>query len=163
MSLINREIIINSFKPAYHSWKQNEIMMSYYVSRSCFSLYNKTQTQQQMKLWRKLAKEGKIKIAEYNNKTKIINGVEHYILVVQAYDGGEFNESNSFDPMGIFILGEMVDGYIYLFKSKENRDKTYEYVMKGIQQPCGGYDGEDLVGLFGKKVEDGDEPENIIL
>jgi hypothetical protein len=71
MSFINRETIINSFKPAYHSWKQNEIMMSYYVDRSCFSLYNKTQTQQQMKLWRKLAKEGKIKIAEYNNKTKI--------------------------------------------------------------------------------------------
>jgi hypothetical protein len=37
----------------------------------------KTQTQNQMRMWRKLAKDGKIKIAEYNNKTKIINCVEH--------------------------------------------------------------------------------------
>ena len=89
MPSINKETIINSFKPAYHSWKQDEIMMTYLVERSCFSLYNKTQTQNQMRMWRKLAKDGKIKIAEYNNKTKIINGVEHYTFVVQLYDGDE--------------------------------------------------------------------------
>ena len=163
MPTINKETIINSFKPAYHSWKQDEIMMTYLVERSCFSLYNKTQTQNQMRMWRKLAKDGKIKIAEYNNKTKIINGVEHYTFVVQLYDGDEFSKSNSFDPLGLFILNEMVDGYTYLFKSKENRKNIYEYVMKDIQQPCEAYDGNDVVEMFGGKVEDGDELENIIV
>jgi len=58
----------------------------------------------------------------------------------------------------------MVDGFIliYSFKSKENRKKIYEYVMKDIQQPCGAYDGNDVVEMFGGKVEDGDELENIM-
>ena len=34
--------------------------------------------------------------------------------------------------------------------------------MKDIQQPCGAYDGNDVVEMFGGKVEDGDELENIV-
>ena len=78
-------------------------------------------------MWRKLAKDGKIKIAEYNNKTKIINGVEHYTFVVQLYDGDKFSESNSFDPLGLFILGEMVDGYILISINSNQRKIARKY------------------------------------
>jgi hypothetical protein len=162
MPYYQAEIVKQQFKTSYPTWGRNEIMMSYVVARKCFAFYNKTNSLDQMKSWRKYAKDGKIKIAEYNNKTKIINGVEHYTLVVQEYDNGDFSDANSLDPMGMFILGEMVSGYVYLFKSKENRDKTFEYVMKGVSQPIPNdeYDGEDIVGLFGNPT---DELENIIV
>lgn len=164
MSSIHSDAIRMSFKSSYPTWNKNEVMMSYFASGNCFNFQNKTQTQKQIKLWRRLAMEGKIKIANYNNKTKIINGVEHYILVVQPYKDGQFTYT-CFDPMGLFILGEMVNGFIYLFKSKENRNKIVEYVMKGVEQPQPIEDNnsEDIVSLFGKKVEEGDELENIIV
>jgi hypothetical protein len=165
MPYYQAETVKQQFKSSYPTWGKNEIMMCYIVARNCFSFYNKTNSLDQMKSWRKLAKDGKIKIAEYNNKTKKINGVEHYTLVVQEYADGEFSEANCLDPMGMFILGEMVSGYVYLFKSKENRDKTFEYVMKGVSQPIPNpeYDGEDIVGLFGNPVNEGDELENIVV
>ena len=137
MTTYHSEQIENAFKTAYNSWLPNEVMMTFHYAVQAFNLYNKGQSQNQMKIWRKLAKDGKIKIMEYNNKTKIINGVEHFIFVVQPYENEKMTDCN-FDPMGLMVLGEMVSGFVYLFKKKENRDVIYNYVMKNISQPVGG-------------------------
>jgi hypothetical protein len=44
-------------------------------------------------------------------------------------------EECCWDPFGLFILGEMVSGYIYAFKTAQNRDAIYSYVMKDIEEP----------------------------
>jgi hypothetical protein len=137
MTTYHKDGIENAFKTAYNAWRPNEVMMTFYCAEQAFSLYNKGQSQNQMKIWRKLAKDGKIKIMEYNNKTKLINGVEHYIFVVQPYENEKMTDCN-FDVTGLMILGEMVSGFVYLFKKKENRDVIYNYVMKNISQPVGG-------------------------
>jgi hypothetical protein len=137
MTTYHREQIENAFNNAFNDWRPDEVMMTFYCARKRFNLYNKEVTQANMKIWRKLAKDGKIKIMEYNNKTKLINGVEHYIFVVQPYENEKMTDCN-FDPMGLMVLGEMVSGFVYLFKKKENRNAIYNYVMKNISQPVGG-------------------------
>ena len=68
---------------------------------------------------------------KYNNKEAIVNGQTWYFLVVQPYKNGKMVEC-AMDPFGLMILGEMVDGYVYAFKLKHNRDAIYSYVMKDV-------------------------------
>jgi hypothetical protein len=88
---------------------------------------NNEELTEQMKIWRKQRKDGIIKIMDYNNHTKMIQGQEWHILVVQ--DVEEWH--NSIDPVGLgFDDGAfLVSGLIYCFKRIENRDATYKYVM----------------------------------
>ena len=134
MTTYHKDRIENAFKTAYNAWRPNDIMMTFYCVEQAFSLYNKGKSQNQMKIWRKFAKDGKAKIMEYNNKTIIINDVEHYMFVVQPYENEKMTDCD-FDPMGLMVLGELVSGFVYLFKKKENRDVIYNYVMKNISQP----------------------------
>lgn len=79
----------------------------------------------QMKDWRKKIRQGKLQCIEYNNKTKTTDdGRVWYILVMQQSN----IENDTMDNLGLMLLGEMVDGCIYAFKSKENRDKIFEYI-----------------------------------
>jgi len=81
----------------------------------------------QMLIWRRQRKEGKVKIEPYNNVTKKIQGEDWYILVVQ--DPIEEN-NRGLDPIGFgFDTAYLVSGLIYCFKSEHNRDATYKFVM----------------------------------
>lgn len=94
---------------------------------------NIKELQEQMRYWRKMALEGKLKIMDYNNKTKNVFNKEWHILVVQAYKDGEQVPQN-FDPVGCMLMGYVVSGYIYAFQKKENRDDVANYVMKGLDK-----------------------------
>jgi len=100
----------------FHHRKQDHLMWG-----------NNEELTEQMKIWRKQRKDGIIKIMEYNNHTKMIQGQEWHILVVQ--DVEEWR--NPIDPVGLgFDNGAfLVSGLIYCFKRIENRDATYKYVM----------------------------------
>jgi hypothetical protein len=37
--------------------------------------------------------------------------------------------------MAMVMFGVMVSGYCYAFRTKDNRDMTYKYVMKDIPEP----------------------------
>ncbi len=96
------------------------------------SAFNNAELKDQMKIWRKQAKDGVITIRNCNSKTKTTDdGREWFIFVVQA------KEALGLDPLGMFVLSEMVDGFIYAFTSKANRDSIQKYIMKGLTEfPC---------------------------
>jgi hypothetical protein len=79
---------------------------------------------EQVEMWRA---KGCFFAADYNCITKQIEGKDWYLMVVQNRDG----------PMGMDPLGSgfddgvyMVDGLIYVFKHKENRDSCAEYLNR---------------------------------
>ena len=100
----------------FHHRKQDHLMWG-----------NNEELTEQMKLWRKQRKDGIIKIMDYNNHTKTIQGQEWHILVVQHTE--EWRDS--IDPVGLGFDDAvfLVSGLIYCFKRIENRDATYKYVM----------------------------------
>jgi len=110
---------------------KEDISWTYIVSKREIGVMNIKETQQQMKEWRKLALQGKLKIMDYNNKTKNIFNKEWHILVVQPYEDGEQVPQNP-DPVGCMLMGYIVSGFIYAFQKKENRDDVANYVMKGL-------------------------------
>jgi|TARA_R110002153_G_C13084139_1_gene474706 hypothetical protein len=88
---------------------------------------NKALVTADMKNWRKLRKQGKVEMLEGNNLDDCkINGKTFYTLVVQTP-----NETMGLDPtgMGWDDRSFLVDGYIYYFQKKVNRDMVYNYVM----------------------------------
>jgi hypothetical protein len=88
---------------------------------------NNVELTEQIKIWRKQRKQGVIEIHAYNNHTKQIDGTDWHILVVQQTgdDLGPIDTLGFGFDNGAFV----VSGFIYCFKSIQNRDATYKYVM----------------------------------
>ena len=82
---------------------------------------------QQMKNWRNSYRKGKINILACNSKSATTpDGKEWHFFVVQP-----MNLDDAWtDPFALFLLGEMVDGWVYCFSDKRNRDRIQEYVLK---------------------------------
>ena len=111
--------------------KRGELFFCFHREANDFMWGNKEEATEQMKMWRKQKKQGKIHISPDNNETKLIHGTTWYILVVQEGSSPETIEPVGIDRIGLgFDNIYLVDGYIYCFKQKENRDAIYEYVMK---------------------------------
>jgi hypothetical protein len=146
MTCIHGDTIRTSFALAVNrDMLDGDLAISYIHHAGQLSWFDKKEMTSQMKSWRKLAKEGKMKMGHYNNKTKKTDdGREWFFLVAQCYDPitTKMKECN-FDPLGLFVMGEMVSGYLYAFRNKENRDKVFEYVMKDIAPPNPDEIGED--------------------
>jgi hypothetical protein len=115
---------------------EDELCISWIQSKRGFGWLNRQILNDQMKIWRKMAKEGILKIMEYNNSETEQNGMKLYNFIVQPYKNEEM-EDCGFCPYALLTLGIMVSGYTYSFMKKENRDAIYKYVMKGIPQPNG--------------------------
>ena len=100
---------------------------------SGFFRFNKAEMHQTMKTWRKSVKKGELEILLCNNKTvTTFDGKTWYMLVVQPTD--KIDEVAWCDPAGVHLLGELVDGWIYMFRSEANRDAIQKYVM-GVLTP----------------------------
>jgi hypothetical protein len=99
-----------------------------------------------MKLWRKLRKQGEITMPENQNICIEIDGNKFHILAIRH--GDDDNDSVpaadptilSWDPETIpktdlwkGVIGKYMcqysEGYLYYFKSEKNRDMVYKYVM----------------------------------
>ena len=67
-----------------------------------------------------------------NNKTKTIGGKDYYTLVLGAGKGilQRVPFPEQMDKLGLFVLNEMVDGYVYVFKTKANRDNIFKWLNK---------------------------------
>jgi len=121
--------------------KCNETAITWVHRAKEFSLLDRDEMTEQMKMWRKQAKAGELKIMKYNNKAFTINGMKKtelngkvwHCLVVQGYKG-EVQEEGNLSPFGCLILGYLVTGMMYAFDKAENRDAVYSYIMKGIAE-----------------------------
>jgi hypothetical protein len=110
--------------------KSNDLAVTFIKDRKDFMLLNKEEMNEQMKIWRQQAKNGLIVINDCNDfKLRDEDEKKWYVFVVQNRDE---TKSCGIDPFGIYILGILVDGYVYAFKSKTNRDNIRNYVMKDI-------------------------------
>ena len=128
-----------SVKSAYESWKatalrnDNVIFMkpSMFLQSGLLCAMNTAEMDEEKRRWRTLAREGKVTIRFVNSKSRALNdGREWHFFVLQPTNPDECGP----DPFGMFVLGEMVSGFIYAFKSKKHRDRIQEYVMKGLPQ-----------------------------
>lgn len=91
------------------------------------SIHTRATMTEQMKLWRKLAKEDKIRIMKKNCKSCTIKDRTYYMFVVQDKD-----LSYGQCPAALLLASELVDGQPYFFLNERNRDVIQEYVMKGL-------------------------------
>ena len=111
-----------------HDLQGDEVAFTYYKPARNISSYTKAMFQSQLKLWKKMVKKGIITFLQDNNMTvKDDSGREWYCLVVQQTD----KELDTADPIALFNFekGFVVDGCVYYFSNKDNRDKSYKYLM----------------------------------
>jgi len=131
--MINRELLMNAYSSATHDRQKNEVCLSFIYSKYSFSWFDIETMREQMKMWRKYAKQGVIQILPYNNKeVKDDVGNTWYILTVQNYKNDKLDESNPMCVFNLYVFGIMVSGYSYAFRKKENRDMVFSYVMKDV-------------------------------
>lgn len=127
--------VIHQYDKATQQLGSTDLALSFFHAAKEFYVLNKAELEEQMRTWRKLAKEGTVKMRAYNNKTQTARGRTWHFLVVQSYHpNGEMMECNV-DPFGLFVLGELVNGFVYAFTREANRNMVYEYVMKDVSQP----------------------------
>jgi hypothetical protein len=92
------------------------------------SVFNDKEMNQQMLLWKDLAKKGKLEVLECNNITRTIHGKEYYFMTVNP-----IGQNANFDPIGLAI-GFLVNGYIYGFRREVNRDAVFNYIKKQMKK-----------------------------
>ena len=126
VSIINRDDATERLRRAAADKQQGEICMFYHrqFKDICFS--TKEIVTDEMKHWRKLRKCSMVEIKEINHRECKINGRQYYTLVVQSPNG-----EIGLDPTGMGWDDKqfLVDGHIYYFQKKANRDMVYKYVM----------------------------------
>ena len=103
----------------------DDVMLTYIKRINQYSWFDKATTTEQMKLWRKLARQGIMKITEKYDIECF--GKMYYCFVVQSVD----EEDDEVCTFGT-ILGKLYTGYTYAFRKEQNRDATMNYVMKGM-------------------------------
>ena len=127
VQMINVREVRNMLDFAVKNKQKSDIAFAYMRSIDNICYMNKEELRPQMITWKKQRKEGMLTIDERNNKTREIAGKTFHILVLQQVKNGEI-DSIGLDMMGLGF-GFAVDGLVYAFKSIENRDATYKYVM----------------------------------
>ena len=124
-----RNKIANCYCKMIKNREKGDVVWTWNRTHMAFSVYNEEEFRPQMAEWRRLAKEGEIVIKKYNSKSATtFDGNEWHFLVVQRVD----KTDATFDPAGLFLLGEMVSGYIYAFKRRTNRNRVEKYVMNEL-------------------------------
>ena len=132
MSCITRNHIVRNYLGMLQGKTTKDICWFYQYKQEEICCMNKDELHEQMKLWRTLAVDGKIKIMKYNNRKRTsFDGKEWYILVVQPTENGN-QFYNQYDPVGLLLLNFMVSGMVYCFKEKKNRDDIAKWVMRKL-------------------------------
>lgn len=126
--IINVKEVRNMLDFAVKNKQKTDIAFAYMKAVDNICYMNKEEMRPQMITWKKQRKEGILTINERNNQTKEIAGKIFHILVLQQLKSNGEIDSIGVDMMGLGF-GFMVDGLVYVFKSIENRDATYKYVM----------------------------------
>jgi len=128
----SRSDINDKYNYAMKMKESSDLCLFFHHDNKDFGVLNKQELEQQMRYWKKEAKAKKLQIREHNNQTKIVDGKEWHILVIQPYNDDKLSDYNPC-LFGALVLNFMVQGYIYAFDNKNNRDMIYEYVMKGLK------------------------------
>ena len=85
--------------------------------------FNKSETQEAARQMRQNRREGKIHIPAEMNLTKVVDGKTWHVLVLQSCG------VNQLDPLALFVFDMRIDGFMFAFDQKINRDRVYRFVM----------------------------------
>ena len=88
--------------------------------------FNKMEIQNAARHMRKNRREGKISMPAELNLTKVIDGKTWHVLVIHSCGPGLVNH---IDPMALFVFDMRIDGLMFAFDQKINRDRVYRFVM----------------------------------
>jgi len=132
------EDAISLVKHTLDNWGTKDIVFGFLHSEGAMSVFNKEEMDAQMRLWKELAKAGKLTVLECNNQTREVDGKKLYLLTITPRPN-----TASFDPVGM-ALGFMVSGYVYAFRNIKNRDAVFGYIKKFCKEEkecplCGDY------------------------
>jgi hypothetical protein len=110
-------------RTAFKSMRANETVFFSHRPMQCFGWLSNDMLKPEMRRWRAMKRAGTLYIMPENSETHTIDGKEVYVLVLTTEDYG-------FDKLGhVFDDPILVDGLIYAFTIKENRDRVQAYVM----------------------------------
>ena len=121
------KLLRNTFK----KWAKTDLAFSCIHDILQLSVFNDAEMKEQMLLWKDLAQRHKITVLDGNNFTKEIDGKEYHFLTITPT-----TEDTMIDPIGIAV-GFIVNGYVYGFRRKENRDAVFKYVKKFCKEEKG--------------------------
>jgi len=135
MAFCNANTIVAKYEHALTQERNGDVALFYVHRNQDFAWLDIKDSLFQQMEWSKQAKARTLKIFNYNNKEATDDkGNKWYFLVVQPYINGEMAECN-IDPFGLFILGELVSGYVYAFRKEKDRDGCHQAVMAFIPKP----------------------------
>lgn len=118
--------IVSDFEKNVHM-SNTDICVYYHEHLECFVLLNQSEMHLQMKSWKDLLKLGKMFILQENCVTLTIKGVEYFILVVQGANLALSPSAFLFDELFL------VNGFIYMFRTKKTRDAVFNWLEKFCQ------------------------------
>ncbi len=115
--------------------QRKDLMCIFWVAQSRHPAYlytkDNTNFKKQMKIWRKQAVEGVIKIYDCNIRDKEYKGRKYYGFTLSQHgDDGEIEMCR--DPLSMFLFEYVCDGLTYWMTAKSNRDMIVKYIMKDI-------------------------------
>ena len=119
-------ILENTVKDRDKKLKETFFFMHRKEGQVCWA--NNDELLVEMRRWRKYRKDNILTISAENNGEYIISGRTYYTMVLQQLDADGEVEGIGIDPLALG-LGVMVDGMVYWFISKANRDAVVKYVM----------------------------------
>jgi hypothetical protein len=140
----NRPQMISVIKNVISDQRKGEMCWTLRQSVKDITYLNKYEMTENMKVWRKLKKQGEITMPENQNISVKIDGNKFHILAIKSpyeddsvpaadptiatWDRETIPKTDLWKGLttGYF---EYSTGYIYYFKSQNNRDMVYKYVM----------------------------------
>jgi hypothetical protein len=127
MTIVHGDGLHKMWKAASKDRQKSEIALSMHAATNQLMWCSKQQMGEQSVLWRDLKREGKVEILEGNcvaREDKL--GRTWNLLVVQPTN----LEHAPIDKVALMEFGFAVSGYVYFFKSVENRDEIRRFVME---------------------------------
>ena len=132
MPIISSNETRSTISTVLENREPRDIVFFYHHNCGVYCCSDKNEWSEQLKIFRKERKSGKMHAQEENNKTFVLgdskkNKTLHF-LVIQHTDE---NKNPQIDPMGLAVKDGafLVSGLIYAFKNKTNRDASYKYIM----------------------------------
>jgi hypothetical protein len=131
MSIINAEKMTGLLRHSAANIQPNELCIAWHRHQHHAFWGGKKSLEEDMRNWRKAKRQNKLYINPKESREVKINGEPWHILIVQE-GTPENTRQIGFDPLGFGIddMTILVDGMIYFFKNKANRDMVATYVMK---------------------------------
>lgn len=132
VKILNNDKIIKASKTYFKEFMKQRFsakIMSYNHKINEWTWLDDTVYFKQLKIYRTAFKEHKIQVLDDNLSEHIYNDKKWYSLTIQTIDKtGEITTNICIGSCEIFNY--IINGYVYYYKNKFDRDNAYKYLIK---------------------------------